>query len=258
MSRRTKRILLGIGATVLVLVGTPVIAIAITMAGDSPLKEGDLGTHEKQVASGFVSVGFVDTGAGIALVDCAQDKEAKAILAELERRKLGADDVKAIFLTHGHGDHTDGCARFPRAEVYALASETDLIEGRATPKAFLPKMFGVHDSGVRVKHPLADGDVVTLGDVKIEAFALPGHTQGSAVYLIDGVVHFGDGANANKDGAITPAKYLFSDDQKEDIESLKKLAARLEPRAADVKTLEFAHTGTLPGFDPLRAFAKAR
>ena len=51
-------------------------------------------------------------------------------------------------------------------------------------------------------------------------------------------------------------KYLFSDDQKQGDDSLKKLAARLEPRAAEIKTLEFAHTGTLSGFAPLQAFAK--
>jgi len=144
---------------------------------------------------------------------------------------------------------------FSKADVYAMAAEKDVIEGRAKTKGPAPKMMGAHDSGVRVSHPLQDGEVVTVGDVLVTAFALPGHTAGSAVYLIDGVLYFGDGASATKDGKVTPAKYLFSDDQKQDIASLETLEKKLEPRAAEIKTLEFAHTSTLTGFEPLRAFA---
>ncbi len=37
--------------------------------------------------------------------------------------------------------------------------------------------------------------------------------------------------------------------------SLKALAARLEPRAQEINTLAFAHTGSLQGIGPLRQFA---
>jgi len=258
ISRRIKRVIFAILGLIVVVVATPVIAFAITMAGDSPIVDGAaLGEHGKQIKDGFVSVGVIDTGSGtVALIDCGDDKQAKAVIAELDRRKLGKDAVKAVFLTHGHGDHTGGCAAFPKAEVYAMAAEKDLIEGRAKSKGPMTKLMGAKDSGLRVTHPLADGDDTVLGDVHITSFALPGHTAGSAVYLIDGVLYFGDGASANKDGKVTPAKYLFSDDQQQDITSLKSLEQKLEPRAAEIKTLEFAHTGTLSGFEPLRAFAK--
>ncbi len=240
------------------IVATPFVAFGITMAGDSPPTDGEtLSAHAKQIKDGFVTVAMIDVGQGVALVDCGNDKDAKAIFAELGRRKLGPGDVKAVFITHGHPDHTKGCAKFPKADVYAMAVEKDMIEGRATAKGTMPKMMGAFDSGVKVNHPLADGDEVTVGDAKITAFALPGHTQGSAVFLCEGVLYFGDGASADKNGTITPSKYLFSDDQKEDIASLKALSKKLEPRAAEITKLEFAHTGTLSTFEPLRAFAQA-
>ncbi len=256
MTRRTKRVIFVILGIVVLLVASPFVAFAITMAGDSPIADGaPLGEHGKQIKDGFVSVGVIDTGDGaVALVDCGDDKQGKAIIAELERRKLGKDAVKAVFLTHGHGDHVGGCAMFPKAEVYAMATERDLLEGKAKAKGPMTSFFPAKDSGVRITHELTDGMEVTVGNEKVTAFALPGHTQGSAVYFIDGVLYFGDGASANKDGKVTPAKYLFSDDQKQDIASLKSLAQKLEPRAAEVKTLEFAHTGTLSGFEPLRTF----
>lgn len=253
---RIKRVLLGIGGVVLVLVATPIVAFAITMAGDSPVKDGEaLGSRAKQVKDGFVTVGVIDVGdKAVALVDCGNDKDANAIFGELKKRNMGESAVKAIFITHGHPDHTLGCAKFPKADVYAMATEKDLVEGKVAAKGMMPKMFGAKDVGARVGHTLQDGDVVKVGDVDVTAFAVPGHTGGSAVYFADGVLYFGDAASGSKDGKVTPPKYLFSDDQKQGIASLQALAKKLEPRASEVKTLEFAHTGTLSGFEPLRNF----
>jgi glyoxylase-like metal-dependent hydrolase (beta-lactamase superfamily II) len=253
---RIKRVLLGIGGVVVVLVATPVVAFAITMAGDKPVTDGEpLGTHAKQVKDGFVTVGVIDVGGGgVALVDCGDDKEGKAVFAELKKRNLDASAVKAVFITHGHPDHTNGCAKFPKADVYAMAAEKDLVEGRVAAKGMMPRMFGAKDVGARVTHTLTDGEVVKVNDIDVTAFAVPGHTAGSAVYFADGVLYFGDAASGSKEGKVTPPKYLFSDSQKEGIASLRALAKKLEPRASEVKTLEFAHTGTLQGFEPLRDF----
>jgi glyoxylase-like metal-dependent hydrolase (beta-lactamase superfamily II) len=256
--RTIKRIFFGLLTLVVLAVAGVIIAFAVTMSGDSTMSDSEtLSEHAKQIKDGFVSAGVIDVGSGgVALVDCGNDKEAKAIVAELGRRNLAKDAVHAIFLTHGHGDHTAGCAAFPKAEVYALAAEKDLVEGRAKGKGPATRFMPAKDTGVRVTHPLADGDEVTVGDVHVTAFALPGHTSGSAAYLADGVLFFGDAATGDKHGKVAPAKYLFSDDQNEAIASLQSLGRKLAPRAADIKTLEFAHSGTLSGFEPLRTFSK--
>lgn len=110
-------------------------------------------------------------------------------------------------------------------------------------------------AAAKVDHPLQDGAVVDVGDSKVEAFAVPGHTPGSAVYFARGVLFFGDSAGASKDGEMMNAVRMFSKDSNQNVASLKTLEARLAPRASEVKELAFAHTGPLAGFTGFASFA---
>jgi glyoxylase-like metal-dependent hydrolase (beta-lactamase superfamily II) len=49
------------------------------------------------------------------LFDAGSDKKGKAIFGELSRVGLGRENVKTIFLTHGHRDHMAGVPLFPNA-----------------------------------------------------------------------------------------------------------------------------------------------
>jgi glyoxylase-like metal-dependent hydrolase (beta-lactamase superfamily II) len=209
-------------------------------AHNIPIEDGnEPAPGVRAVKDGFVSVYFLDAGAEkVALVDAGHDPSGQAIIAELNRRKLGPSAVTAIFLTHGHRDHTAACQLFPDATVYALDSEIGLI-----------------GAACKVGRPLHDGEAVTVGDLRVEAFAVPGHTPGSAAYLARGVLFLGDSANGGRDGKLLPAVRFFSKDPAQNVASLKALAERLEPRSGEIKTLACAHSGPLEGFAPLRTFA---
>jgi glyoxylase-like metal-dependent hydrolase (beta-lactamase superfamily II) len=234
-----KRILKWIGLVVLALAALAGLVWYTSFADNSSIVDGDLVPGARTVKDGYVSAVMLDAGAGkVALIDAGHDSSGKAILAELTRRGLTPAAVAAIFLTHGHSDHTAGCKLFPGAQIYALAAEVSLIGDAAT-----------------VSHPLADGEITRVGDLRVEAFAVPGHTAGSAVYLADGVLFFGDSAGASKEGKVTKAIRLFSKDSSENVASLDALVTRLTPRSSEIKELAFAHTGPLPGFAPLETFA---
>jgi glyoxylase-like metal-dependent hydrolase (beta-lactamase superfamily II) len=225
-----------------------VVALLLILAGgvwysafgnNKPVTPGPLVEGVETVKDGFVNVFVLDAGQGkVALVDAGNDKSGEALLAALERRNLTPASVAAIFLTHGHPDHTAGCKLFPSAEVYAMEADVALVGDAAV-----------------VSHPLKDGEVVTVGDTRVEAFSVPGHTPGSAVYLAHGVLFFGDSAGASKTGEVMKAVRLFSKDSALNVASLKGLTARLAPRKAEIKALAFGHTGSLSGFEPLLAFA---
>lgn len=237
---RMKRALKWIGLVVLLL-GIALGAGWYSAFGhNSPILDGrELAPGVETVKDGFVSIFILDVGPGkVALVDAGKDGSGRALLAALARRGLTRESISAIFLTHGHGDHTAGCKLFPDAQVYALANEVSLVGDAA-----------------KVTHPLKDGDVASVGDLRVEVFAVPGHTPGSAVYLARGVLFFGDSAGASKSGVMMKAVRLFSKDSGQNVASLKALEARLLSRASEVKELAFAHTGPLEGFQSFAAFA---
>ena len=256
MSPVLKRGLARAAVVLLVLLAIPVSLFASAFIGTSALADAvDVGDAVRVVKDGFVAVGFIDLGAGqVALVDAGVDKEGKAILAELARRKLGPDAVVAILLTHGHGDHLAGAHLFPKARVYALEPDVALAEGRVGSSSPMGRLAGAKPTGVKIERGLADGEALALGARTVRVFALPGHTGGSAAYLVAGALFLGDSAGSSKDGKILGAPWVFSDNQTQNRVALHLLAERLRPMAAEVKTLVPAHSGVLQGLEPLAAF----
>ena len=253
-----KRTLKVVGLVLGVLIVAVIAIVAVTFLGRQSITDGFETSGIRIIKDGIVSVGMVAVGPGqVALVDAGTDATGKAILAELSRRQLGPDAVVAIMITHGHQDHTAGIKVFPKARVMALEREVGLIEGREGPHGPVTQLMPVRPTGVTVTWPVRDGESVMVGDTPVRVFAVPGHTQGSAAYLINGALFLGDAADTNDEGEISGSPWIFSDSQAEDKASLVRLTRTLQEQRADVKALVFAHSGVRTGgLAPLVAFAQ--
>ncbi|NLF35357.1 MAG: MBL fold metallo-hydrolase [Clostridiales bacterium] len=125
---------------------------------------------------------FGDEDAGVcALVDPG-DESARIIKAV---KKTGYR-LQAIFLTHGHQDHT-GAAQavkgaFPGVEVYLHDDDVEAARARG---AFMP------DVGVRTKS-YGEGDVIALGGLSVKVLHTPGHTPGGVTLQVGDVLFTGD------------------------------------------------------------------
>ena len=209
------------------------------------------------IKDGFVTAGFVPfSQREVALVDAGNDVDAKAILAELARRGLGPDDVRVILLTHGHADHIGGIAKFPKAQVMALAAETDVVEGRSTGGGWILRLRPPKPTGIRLSRTLRDGEILELGSFQVRVFAVPGHTPGSAAYAIGENLFLGDSANQDTHGRLKAAPGIFSGSAAQNRKSLVELAGRLAGDRS-IKRLVFSHSAPLEGgMTPLLEFAR--
>jgi hydroxyacylglutathione hydrolase len=252
-----KRVLILVGVLLgVVLLGVGALAASM-FAGNSEIPEGrELESFARVIKDNYVAVGVLDAGPGaVVLIDAGEDFSGKALLAELARRKLGPEAVKAIFLTHGHVDHVAGCHLFPQAEVVAFAPDVALAEGKEGAKGPVSRLLPIKNLQVHVTRPLQGDETVQVGDLAVRAFSIPGHTGGSAAYLVRGVLFLGDSADASTEGSIIAARWPVTDDRRANRESLRKLAERL--RSEQVKHMVFSHSGVLEGDKALQTFAAA-
>jgi glyoxylase-like metal-dependent hydrolase (beta-lactamase superfamily II) len=253
MKRALKIVLL---AVLLIVLGVGGV-LAATFMGRRPVTDGQTFNRVRVVADGFSGIGVITIDSRqVALVDAGNDTAGEAILAELSRRQLGPEAVSAIFLTHGHPDHLGAVSVFPKAQVMAIDAEVPLVEGRAGARGPLTRLFPVRPTGIAVTRRLKDGDVVTIGDVPVRVYAVPGHTAGSAAYLADGVLFLGDSADVASDGSLNGAPWVFSDSQPENRASLARLEQRLVSDGVKVTAMVPAHSGASDGLAALTAFAQ--
>ena len=125
---------------------------------------------------------LVDDATGLAAVVDPGDEPAR-ILAGLER--AGARAVTLLH-THAHFDHIGGTAGVHRATGAAVALHPadrflyDILVQQG-------KLFGFRfEAPVAVTAELSDGDEIAVGASTIRVIHTPGHSPGSACFLLGG------------------------------------------------------------------------
>lgn len=249
MRRILKFTLKLLAALVLLLVAAVGGIYATTFAGLKPTERRDIPGVGRLAFDGYAGFSVLDAGDGkVVLIDAGNDPSGAAVLAALAPHT--ARDVEAVFLTHGHPDHIAALPKLPLTKIYAMAAEVPFITGQQGYHGPLPSLFGAVDRGFHLTEGLTDGSVTQVGTLSIEAFAVPGHTAGSA-YLVNGALFLGDNATILKDGSLRPAPWVFSDDTGENRRALVALAQRLKSRASEIHWLVPAHSGAAEGPEAL-------
>lgn len=97
--------------------------------------------------------------------------EADKILEQLE-----GIDINYIFLTHDHTDHVGALSELRQKLGVPLAAHPLDAESLPSP----------------METSLSDGDLLSIGELKIKALHTPGHTPGSLCFLLRDYLFSGD------------------------------------------------------------------
>jgi len=119
---------------------------------------------------------------GHVLIDGATAEGGPAVAASIERLDFRMQDIRLILSSHEHFDHVGGLAELQRrsgAEVRASPAATPVLaSGRAVPED--PQAGRLDDfAPVRLGRTLSDGEVVSVGPIRLTAHLTPGHAPGS-------------------------------------------------------------------------------
>ena len=115
---------------------------------------------------------IIDTGDGLIMIDNGYEENGPAVLESMEMLGLKPEDIKIILISHGHGDHFGATpqilARAPHAKTYIGE-----MDSRVPSLNFKPDVL------------MYDGDVIELGNTKIDVMWTPGHTMGVMSFFFD-------------------------------------------------------------------------
>jgi len=194
----------------------------------------------------------VDCGQSeVVLIDCGVDAKGK-ILANITAVGMDTANLKHIFLTHTHIDHTGAAAafqeEFPDATFYAHELEVPAIEGApGTAKLTAASWYGIEYIPIKIQHIIqGEAEDILIGDLEFHCVHIPGHTVGSmAIYVdVEGQrVLFGQDVHG-------PVMAEFGSNPRDYQASLRKLLA------LDADILCEGHHGIMVGKSEVQAFIK--
>jgi glyoxylase-like metal-dependent hydrolase (beta-lactamase superfamily II) len=153
-----------------------------------------------------VNVYLIDGGSEFALIDIGFIDTVDDIIELIRRMDFNLSTCKMIIATHADADHVQGIARAREVLKTKIAAHPmsvgplesgDEIQTYATIKA----------QGIEIPMPcckidilLNEGDVVQIGDLKLDVWHTPGHTPGHLSFKLGNLLFSGD--NIYKDGCV--------------------------------------------------------
>lgn len=172
----------------------------------------------------------------VVAVDCGMDPEGTSVREALSARGLAPTAVRAVLITHLHGDHVGGCDLFADAPRYGMA--------------------GLDEFPVI---PIRDGVPFVVAGLTITPYAVPGHSADSVAYRIGEAVFLGDAATLDADHRVVASRMRFEgatpvpDESGANEAALVRLATQLAAAGGPIAHLYFGHADPTADVEQLLA-----
>ena len=216
-----------------------------------PLNTGRIDEHVSCLREYIANIFFYTKGREMIMIDAGYNYGR--LKEKMKWLDIDPSSIRHILITHQDTDHvgaveTDSDLLFQKAKLYLSEIENRYLTGEVRRKVIfgLYKLPMVKTDNEKVL--LRDGDILTIGDIKVECILVPGHTWGHMVYLIDDAYLFtGDTIWFGPDGGYSFINSLAEDNELAK-QSLTKLERLLRERNLKPKIIT-GHTGWTDDLD---------
>ena len=176
-----------------------------------------------------VNIYLIDGGSEYALIDVGFLDELSDVLELIRQMNFSLSACKMIIATHADVDHTQGLAR---------AREVLKCKVAAHPKSVAPLLEGdeimtyarIDAQNIRIPMPrckvdltIDEGEVLEIGDQRLEVWSTPGHTAGQLAFRMGDLLFSGD--NIFRDGSVGVIDAHHGSNLADFIASLKRIRA---------------------------------
>ncbi len=177
----------------------------------------------------FVNLFLIKSDEGYIAIDCCQDEGN--VTKQLNSLYVNPKDVKHIFLTHSDYDHTGAIDLFPTAEVHISKKEHLFLKGGKRTFGFIK--LGKPNELNRDYKTFESGQIFEIGEKRVECIVTPGHTSGSASFIVDDKYIFTGDTVSIRDSKITAFSRLISMDNKENLKSVDTIKQLIKARGIE-------------------------
>ena len=174
-----------------------------------------------------------------ALVDIGYEETVDDFVEIIRKLDFPFSHCKTIIATHADVDHIQGFAKLKSILKTSVTAHPNAVEPLAQGDT-LWTLAEIKAQNLKMEMPkfdvetqVNDGDVIKIGDLEVEVWHTPGHTNSQLAFRIGDVLLSGD--NIYRDGCIGAIDAHHGSDIKAFIGSLERI------RDSDVKWLAPSH-----------------
>lgn len=135
-----------------------------------------------------VSSFLITTSEGHILLDTGFEETVPLIRKSVEQLGFKVSDIKVILSSHAHIDHVGGHAamkQLTNARIVASAEDAKTLESGGRDDFIPLPQETILYAPAKVDQIVRDGEVVSLGGVRLKAHLTPGHTRGATTWTME-------------------------------------------------------------------------
>lgn len=153
-----------------------------------------------------VNVYLIEDGGEYVLVDIGYEDDVDEVLDLIRRMDFSLSACQLLIATHADVDHTQGLKRAQEILKAPIGAHPEAVaaletgDQEVTFSRIKAQDIDIPMPKVSVARLLNEGDVVEIGNLKLQVWSTPGHTAGQLAFKMNNLLFVGD--NIYRDGSV--------------------------------------------------------